>query len=760
MNKKIWLIIFLIFIIIGVSFGLYYAKGYIADEYTNVKNIIIVDSQSPGLLNDKKIIHKKLDKYKYFDFPIIHLESPWGKNSIDWIFINLDFSNFKKIFKAPKVLICKNLLTYKILKKYINNNKLQHHLIYTGFTSLDRYNPTIYKDEMSFLHISGKSPHKGTELLLNIWQTHPEWPLLTIVCRGDCLISCKKCLVPQNSNIRILTKILDEKYLKLLMNSHMVHICPSKIEGFGHCLNEGKSTGAIIFYPQSPPLNELFKDGYDGLSIKCDIIWENYKGNNIFKIPISYITPKGLNNTMKRYLHMNSTMRRRLSDNARISYLTNDEKFEKLLIDAIKNFNLQFTKYYKDDIRFKNNDYALVTITVNDIYTPGALALIRSQRINSPSKLPFICLYNNLNNTSIKQLTIAGFRLVKIKSFNKKNSISKYLNTEGKYKHTFDKLWLWTLPYKKILYLDSDMLINKPIIHIFSLHQKGILAIKDKPLFNTGLMVLEPSKQDFNKMVKSIAIFKDVKGPNWGDQEFLSFFWKLHFHPLPNIYNCLKANSNLLHKCKTSFTLHWNREKKPWTDDPNWWIKYISIGRGIKEKSTIKFKKIIKDIHIKKKINENIHRENLILFHDILTDCNILHWAQAGTALGLIREKNIITGDSDVDIGIWSREFGKFIDICLPKLEAHGFLIGRSNPLSFIRKNHYVDLDIVGKGLPCMDGGAWWPAKCDKFIDKLTPFHTIYALQRKFTVPNIKYIIFLYGKNWKIPIKCHGTDCK
>lgn len=122
---------------------------------------------------------------------------------------------------------------------------------YIGFTSEDRYDPGIAR-QRTFFHLAGHSSVKGTQVLLDTWRQHPEWPLLTVVQHKADIQS-----LPSASNIDHRVGHVDDASLRRLQNSHLFHICPSEAEGFGHCLMEGLSVGAVVITTDGEPMNEL-----------------------------------------------------------------------------------------------------------------------------------------------------------------------------------------------------------------------------------------------------------------------------------------------------------------------------------------------------------------------------------------------------------------------------------------------------------------------------------------------------------------------
>jgi len=122
---------------------------------------------------------------------------------------------------------------------------------YVGFTSEDRLDATVPR-ERAFFHLAGRSQAKGTQVLMDAWRRHPEWPHLTVV-------QSAKTAQPGTPapNVTHLTGYVEDAELRRLQNAHAFHICPSEAEGFGHLLMEGLSTGAVLLTTDGAPMHEL-----------------------------------------------------------------------------------------------------------------------------------------------------------------------------------------------------------------------------------------------------------------------------------------------------------------------------------------------------------------------------------------------------------------------------------------------------------------------------------------------------------------------
>lgn len=87
---------------------------------------------------------------------------------------------------------------------------------------------------------------------------------------------------------------------------------------------------------------------------------------------------------------------------------------------------------------------------------------------------------------------------------------AKTANMVEHWNQTFFKLNVMRLTqFKKIIYIDADMLILKNIDHLFSYPAisattGGKAAHPEWTEFNSGLMVIEPSIECFNRLIESV----------------------------------------------------------------------------------------------------------------------------------------------------------------------------------------------------------------------------------------------------------------
>lgn len=297
---------------------------------THCSALPILNSQ--GLINDASILCDTLKNLPML--PKIHFEDASENcNRDDYIFVNLDVTRFDILFQnpdSPKNILCKNFVTLDVLRKTAPKD---FNIIYTGFTSIDRYDPNIAKDYSKLIHIAGKSPFKGTNSLVKIWILHPEWPNLTIICRGDIAKDVRK-LSDNASNINIIDEYINEEQLNEYYNSHGVHLCPSKHEGFGHYLNEARSCKSIVLYTDGPPMNEMFEDDISGIKINS---FEDMR-TDCEICPTYGFRKEGLEKAINRLLTLDDFQRRNMGNRARQNYLRDKIEFRDNITSVVSDY--------------------------------------------------------------------------------------------------------------------------------------------------------------------------------------------------------------------------------------------------------------------------------------------------------------------------------------------------------------------------------------------------------------------------------------
>jgi hypothetical protein len=217
-------------------------------------------------------------------------------------------SRLRTKIKAMDYVFCKTRYAARIFAE--NNCKV----IFTGFTSIDRYDDSVRKDFNGFLHVAGSSQAKGTSAVNEVWLRHPEWPKLTMLAYKPDIK-----LTPA-ANITTNREFLNEVALRRMQNANGIHLCPSEAEGFGHYLVEAMSMGAFVVTTDAPPMNELVQPERGALA-GYRFTEPGGMGTNF------YVDPAELERTIDAILRMDDDSRRAVGRKARAWFLENDRVF-------------------------------------------------------------------------------------------------------------------------------------------------------------------------------------------------------------------------------------------------------------------------------------------------------------------------------------------------------------------------------------------------------------------------------------------------
>lgn len=178
----------------------------------------------------------------------------------------------------------------------------------------------------------------------------------------------------------------------------------------------------------------------------------------------------------------------------------------------------------------KREAYATV-LHSSEAYVCGAITLAQSLRQSGTNRDLIILLDKSISEPKRAALAKAGWKIRFIKRIRNPKAEKHSYN---EYNYSKFRLWLLT-DYDKIIFIDADIIVLRNLDILFQFPQMTAVG-NDFSLFNSGIMVLEPSNCTFRIFMDHRD---DIVSYNGGDQGFLNelFVW---WHRLPRRVNFLK----------------------------------------------------------------------------------------------------------------------------------------------------------------------------------------------------------------------------
>lgn len=228
------------------------------------------------------------------------------------------YQDWKPYLGNIDLILVKTNYAYTIFSNIVSELSFKTRIDYLGWESLDKLivNKKILR-QREFIHLAGKSIYKQTQNIINFWK--PEYSNLTIIYSPkDLKISPK-----DQTNITYITNRLSDQELNTILNQKYFHLCVSETEGFGHYINEAKSTKSIVITTQAPPMTELVSEK-DGILVMS---------NNKKKLKDTlgtrfFIDQNDFNQKIEQIIQMSNDQLKNLGQKARQSFEDNNQQYQ------------------------------------------------------------------------------------------------------------------------------------------------------------------------------------------------------------------------------------------------------------------------------------------------------------------------------------------------------------------------------------------------------------------------------------------------
>ncbi|CAI9108989.1 OLC1v1008713C2 [Oldenlandia corymbosa var. corymbosa] len=165
------------------------------------------------------------------------------------------------------------------------------------------------------------------------------------------------------------------------------------------------------------------------------------------------------------------------------------------------------------------------------VYVCGAIAAAQSIRMAGSTRDLVILVDDTISEYHRSGLEAAGWKIRTIQRIRNPKAEKDAYN-----EWNYSKFRLWQLTdYDKIIFIDADLLILRNIDFLFKMPQISATG-NNGTLFNSGVMIIEPSNCTFQLLMDHI---NEIESYNGGDQGYLNeiFTW---WHRIPKHMNFLK----------------------------------------------------------------------------------------------------------------------------------------------------------------------------------------------------------------------------
>lgn len=180
------------------------------------------------------------------------------------------------IYHRLDYVLCKSKYGAEFMLQMKKKYNFKYQIKMFHFTTI--FPPLPEKTERTnecVLHLAGAHNWKNTPAVIKAWLEYPDLSPLILVSYGIGLKNLSDYLTLEElekvSKSKNITWYNEEvPFDKIIEYKHRcrIHLCPSRAEGYGHYINEGRISKAVVITTDAPPMNELVTPN-TGILIEC-----------------------------------------------------------------------------------------------------------------------------------------------------------------------------------------------------------------------------------------------------------------------------------------------------------------------------------------------------------------------------------------------------------------------------------------------------------------------------------------------------------
>lgn len=236
-----------------------------------------------------------------------------------------------------------------------------------------------------------------------------------------------------------------------------------------------------------------------------------------------------------------------------------------------------------------SNPKSYVTLLSTENYLAGVLTLSASLKKTRPQHPFVVLIHPRISGNSEDILKRNNIRTLRIENV---PIPEEFIQVKQHWTRCFDKLpMFWLKGFKKVVYLDSDMMIFENLDHLFNLpHLSGTTAGRSFPGneswtgINGGLMVIEPNPECRSGLLTSLGHVLATM-TECGDQDVIQKYYNWPDNPdlvISETYNVLSIyldyylrNKENIFQGQTIKVVHFIGAIKPWMQSPYRQVKHL-----------------------------------------------------------------------------------------------------------------------------------------------------------------------------------------
>ncbi|KAL2611443.1 hypothetical protein R1flu_023135 [Riccia fluitans] len=170
--------------------------------------------------------------------------------------------------------------------------------------------------------------------------------------------------------------------------------------------------------------------------------------------------------------------------------------------------------------RKQQSNQAYTTLLYGDEFLLGVRVLGKSIKVTGTDKDMVVLVSKGVSSEAMELLEADGWIVEHIDLLENPNSKKK---RPSRFWGVYTKLKIFNMTnYEKVVYLDADTIVTRSIEDLF-LCKRFCANLKHSERLNSGVMVVEPSRDLFEDMLAKVTTLKSYTG---GDQGFLNSYFE------------------------------------------------------------------------------------------------------------------------------------------------------------------------------------------------------------------------------------------